>query len=305
MVDSLQEAFFVLDDLGAVIEINSAFTEILGYGPDGLPYLPQHPWWPDPEAEPEAHRLIVDAFAGMPENPDGTYTVPVTHRDGHRVWISASIAHVDDPESGRSVLVGTFRDVTAEHYTVQRQTALAVLNQQLAQADTVDDAMVGAAEQMRQLWRARRVLAATFPARTIRRQRISTRPEVVCTGEAAGWEELPAQARRTIRALGHSGDLLTADDSMPGSAGIALQHPRGILVLWLELDEQRPFTAEDLTLLTVLAGRLGQGLQRVHQLDQQRETALALQHSILGPAQLPGGFAVRYPARLAPAAGRR
>ncbi|HNA50813.1 MAG TPA: SpoIIE family protein phosphatase, partial [Mycobacterium sp.] len=294
LVDSLQEAFFVLDDLGAVIEINSAFTEILGYGPDGLPYLPQHPWWPDPEAEPEAHRLIVDAFAGMPENPDGTYTVPVTHRDGHRVWISASIAHVDDPESGRSVLVGTFRDVTAEHYTVQRQTALAVLNQQLAQADTVDDAMVGAAEQMRQLWRVRRVLAATFPGQNDTAATDLDTPEVVCTGEAAGWEELPAQARRTIRALGHSGDLLTADDSMPGSAGIALQHPRGILVLWLELDEQRPFTAEDLTLLTVLAGRLGQGLQRVHQLDQQRETALALQHSILGPAQLPGGFAVRY-----------
>ena len=76
-------------------------------------------------------------------------------------------------------------------------------------------------------------------------------------------------------------------------------------MLWLELDEQRPFTAEDLTLLTVLAGRLGQGPQRVHQLDQQRETALALQHSILGPAQLPGGFAVRYQPACATSAGRR
>ena len=57
---------------------------------------------------------------------------------------------------------------------------------------------------------------------------------------------------------------------------------------------RRPFTTEDQTLLTVLAGRLGQGLQRVHQIDQQRETALALQHAILGPAVLPNGFAVRY-----------
>jgi serine phosphatase RsbU (regulator of sigma subunit)/anti-sigma regulatory factor (Ser/Thr protein kinase) len=64
-------------------------------------------------------------------------------------------------------------------------------------------------------------------------------------------------------------------------------------VLLLELEEQRPFTSEDHTLLTVLAGRLGQGLQRVHQLDQQRETALALQHAILGPS-VSGGFAVRY-----------
>ena len=34
MVDSLQEAFFVCDENGAVVEINNAFTEILGYGPE-------------------------------------------------------------------------------------------------------------------------------------------------------------------------------------------------------------------------------------------------------------------------------
>jgi anti-sigma regulatory factor (Ser/Thr protein kinase) len=87
---------------------------------------------------------------------------------------------------------------------------------------------------------------------------------------------------------------------MPGTAGIALQHPEGVLVVWIDLSEQRAFTLEDQTLLTVLAGRLGQGLQRVHQVDQQRETALALQHAILGPADLPHGFAVRYEAASRP-----
>ncbi len=48
------------------------------------------------------------------------------------------------------------------------------------------------------------------------------------------------------------------------------------------------------------AGRLGQALHRVHQVDQQRETALALQHAILGPAYLPQGFAVRYQAASRP-----
>jgi serine phosphatase RsbU (regulator of sigma subunit)/anti-sigma regulatory factor (Ser/Thr protein kinase) len=79
-----------------------------------------------------------------------------------------------------------------------------------------------------------------------------------------------------------------------------MQHPEGVLVVWIDLAEQRPFTLEDQTLLTVLAGRLGQGLQRVHQVDQQRETALALQHAILGPAHLPHGFAVRYQAASRP-----
>ena len=107
LVDSLQEAFFVCDEVGSVIEINTAFTEILGYGPDGLPYAPVHPWWPEPDTpNPEAHQQTVDAFAGMPDHPDGAYTVPVTHRDGHRVWITASIAHAEDPDTGRKVLVG-------------------------------------------------------------------------------------------------------------------------------------------------------------------------------------------------------
>jgi anti-sigma regulatory factor (Ser/Thr protein kinase) len=38
----------------------------------------------------------------------------------------------------------------------------------------------------------------------------------------------------------------------------------------------------------------------VHRVDQQRETALALQHAILGPARLPHGFAVRYQAASRP-----
>ncbi len=69
----------------------------------------------------------------------GGFTVPVNHRDGHRVWVAANFNHAEDPETGRQIMVGTMRDVTAEHYLVQRQTALAALNQQLAQADTVDE----------------------------------------------------------------------------------------------------------------------------------------------------------------------
>jgi serine phosphatase RsbU (regulator of sigma subunit)/anti-sigma regulatory factor (Ser/Thr protein kinase) len=190
-------------------------------------------------------------------------------------------------------MVGTFRDATAEHYTVQRQTALAGLNHALAQADTVDEALWSTAEEFRTLWRARRVLAITFPSPDITAIGPDDATDVVCVGDRIRWSELPSATREVIGALCR-GDLLVADATNSGSAGIALQHPRGVLVVWVELAEQRLFTLEDQTLLTVLAGRLGQGLQRVQQLDQHRETALALQHAILGPANLPGGFAVRY-----------
>ncbi|QEM44773.1 SpoIIE family protein phosphatase [Mycolicibacterium grossiae] len=172
------------------------------------------------------------------------------------------------------------------------------LNQELALADTVDDAIHAAAEELRRLWRARRVLAVTFPRldgtpRTALRQ-----PQLVAVGESVQWTDLPPDTQLMLAAL-RDGDLLTPSTA-PGRAAIALQHPIGVLVVWIDLTAQRTFTLEDQTLLTVLAGRLGQGLQRVHQVDQQRDTALALQHAILGPADLPRGFAACYQAASPP-----
>jgi hypothetical protein len=293
LVDSLQEAFFVCDERGAVIEINTAFADVLGYGPDGLPYEPTHPWFPDPAIDPEAFQQVSDSFAGLLGQDQGTFTVPVTHRDGHRLWVTFTFNHAEDPETGSRVMVGTFRDVTAEHYLVQRQTAVAALNQVLAQADTVDEAIFSTVEQLHALWRARRVLAVTFPMAGAAPTAGSDAPRVLSVGAVAQWDELAPRTREAIETL-RDDDLLVVHATESGSAGIALQHPSGVLVLLVELAERRLFTPEDQTLLVVLAGRLGQGLQRVQQLDQQRETALALQHAILGPADLPSGFAVRY-----------
>jgi PAS domain S-box-containing protein len=290
LVDSLQEAFFVCDERGAVIEINTAFAEMLGYGPEQLPYEPVHPWWPDADADPDAYREVSTAFAGLLSHSHGAFTIPVTHLDGHRLWVAVNFNHADDPESGRRVMVGTFRDVTAEHYTVQRQTALAVLNQQLAQADTLDDSLRGAVDELRGLWQARRVLAVTFPA-TVTPDSVS--PELICAGDRPEWADLSPHQRQLIESV-RDGDLFTTVTDGAGAAGIALQHPRGVLVVWVELVAQRRFTQEDQTLLTVLAGRLSQGLHRSYQLDEQRETAVVLQHAMLGPATLPAGFAVRY-----------
>ncbi|MDP7703453.1 MULTISPECIES: SpoIIE family protein phosphatase [unclassified Mycobacterium] len=288
LVDSLQEAFFVIDEHGSVIEINAAFGEILGYGPEGLPYDPPHAWWPDPELDITARQLVEDEFAKSLDESEGSLTIPVTHRDGHRLWIAVNFNHAHDPDSGRRVMVGTFRDITAEHYAVQSQSALAELNQQLVQADTLTDALQGAAEVLRRVWQARRVLAVTFANGPTERA-----PRVVCAGEPVEWADLSPELQQQIGSLRET-DLLSTVTVDAGVAGIASQHPRGLLAIWVELTEHRRFTREDQTLLAVLAGRLGQGLQRVYQLDEQRETAVALQHAMLGPTSLPQGFAVRY-----------
>jgi len=170
------------------------------------------------------------------------------------------------------------------------------LNQELSQSDSVEDALNTVAGELHRLWRAHRVLVVTFPTH---RSSPALTPKVVSVGEYVRWDDLPSEMQQVLHALS-DGELLTPNLPQPGSAAIAVQHPDGVLVVWIDLADKRSFTLEDQTLLTVLAGRLSQGLQRVHQVDQQRETALALQHAILGPADLPGGFAVRYEAASRP-----
>lgn len=284
LVDSLQEAFFVCDEGGAVVEINTAFTTILGYGPEELPYQPVHPWWPDPVADPEAHRLVADAFTTLVGQTQGNYTIPVNHRDGHRLWVSATFNHVADPDTGRSVIVGTFRDVTSEHYAIQRESALAALSTSLSQAPSLAEAVAGALDELKRLWRAEHVAAAVFGH--------GDEPSLTATDSSLVWRDLPAERRRALADLRLQPALSPVTDQ--GGAAVLLEHPAGPLVLWIDLGEQRPFTGEDQLLLSLLAGRLTQGLARVHQIDQQRETAISLQRAILGPSRLPAGFAVRY-----------
>jgi PAS domain S-box-containing protein len=284
LVDSLQEAFFVCDEEGAVVEINSAFTDILGYGPEGLPYQPIHPWWPDAAIDPDGHRQVADAFEGLLREGQGRYTVPVTHRDGHRLWISVNFNYAQDPDTGRRVTVGTFRDVTAEHYAIQRESALATLSLRLTEATSLPEALAGALSELKDLWRARRVLAAVFDH--------GDEPTLTATDTPPAWQQLSAECRQILTDLRHR-PLLTPVSDHTG-AGVLLEHPDGPLALWIDLGDQRPFTSEDQLLLSLLAGHLAQGLVRTHQIDQQRETAITLQRAILGPSRLPDGFAVRY-----------
>ena len=292
LVDSLQDAFFVADEEGAVLEVNAAFAEILGYGPEGLPYRPRYPWWPRPQGGPDAEHAALEAFERARAEGAGRYSVPVTHRDGQRIWISVAFNAVLDPETGRRMSVGTFRDVTAEHYAVQRDVAVAAVSLRLSQSAGLDEALGGTLEEIRGLWHAERASAFVFTSD-------EDEPVLAATlagmPEGAGWDALDARSRADLAAL-CDGPLLVAGPvgEVEGGAGVGLEHPRGTLVLWLDLGRRRPFTDQDRLLLSLLAGHLAQGLRRAHQIDQQRETALALQRAILGPSILPPGFAVRY-----------
>ena len=285
LLDSLYEAFFLCDETGAVVEVNAAFADILGFGTDGLPYPPAWPWWPAETTDPEAHRLVAEVFGQLMTDGQGSFAVPFTCRDGRRIWVAGSFSEVSDPDNGRRIVVGTFRDITAEHYAVQREAALAAMGLVLSRAGSAVQVLHETLGELRLLWRARNVTAATWTG--------TNQVTVASTGSAGTWEALPAELRDALTAL-RDQPLLTPAAGGPGGAGVRLEHPAGTLAIWIELDPGRVLGAEDRTLLSLVGGYLGQALHRAYQMDQQRETALALQRAILGPSRLPAGFAVRY-----------
>ncbi|MFK0230534.1 SpoIIE family protein phosphatase [Streptomyces sp. NPDC090303] len=314
LVDSLQEAFFVCDEAGAVVEINAAFTDIVGYGPELLPYDPTPPWWPDAETAPGQRRDVEDTFARLMaaegDSSPGPSTLPLTHRDGHRVWVSVTGTRVQDPDSGRHVFVGTFRDVTADHHAGRRDNALASLTARMSQAVSPAEVLSCALGELRDLWQARRVTATvltddgapglvmTEPVGSVPGSAGSTEPGSAGPGSAGSTgpgdedERLAVEARRLLPELRERRPLtpLVTD----AGAGILLEHPEGALILRVTFGPEHPFTEEDELTLSLMGGHLAQGLTRAHQIDQERKAAIALQQAILGPSRVPEGFAVRY-----------
>lgn len=286
LVDTLTDGFFVCDDVGTVVEINAAFTELFGYGPGGLPYRAAHPWWPDVDVDAEAHRQVVDAFAEALGRDRGVYTLPMMHRDGHQLWCTVTFSKACDPDTGRDVIVGMLRDVTADTVAARRADALGAFGAALSQVSGVDDTLAAALTQLRTVWAADRVLAVSFDG-----QSTAESPAEMRSTDGSGWRQIPLARRRALVDLASRPPLVPHVDQ--AGLGTVLEYPNGRIVVWVDT-AGRPGSPDDGLTLAVLAGRLAEGLTRGHRADLERETAVALQRAILVPAQLPDGFAARY-----------
>ena len=292
LISAIQDGMFVAHPDGAIVEINHAFTDILGYGADDLPYLPPYPWWPDPVREPEEFTQVRAASeAAMRSRDDGRWVLPMRHGvDGRRVWLSIASGAVTRPDGTIQAFVGTVRDVTAEHLTARRDAAVARLTGRLGEASDVHGVLTAGLAELAANWVTRCALMLTW----------DTADKVSAIGTGASWAALPPATRATIIQIRTTGRVhwQLGDRSVdpPALTVVGAPVPCGtqVNVVWLELDPAWPFDTEDAALLSDLAGHLGHALTRARLFDEQRTASLTLQRAILGPTVLPAGFAVRY-----------
>ncbi len=288
LTESLQEGFFLTRADGSILEVNAAFRDIFGYGPNVKLNEMSRAWWPDEAADPDAYRLVATAYASIRRQQSaGSFTVPLRHSAGHQIWAAVTFGAVDDPDGGDRMLVGTIRDVTAERRAAQRETAVAAMTSRLSVMVTADAATAAGLAELRREFGAVRAIAATWHQ--------DGAPALMSEPDGLVWDELPRPLRTTLESLrGQPALQISAPASPPGGAGTAVEYSGNVAAIWLDLDGHRPLGLEDRTLLALLCANLGQALTRLHLLDQERQVALALQHAMLGPSRLPAGFAVRY-----------
>ncbi|OBK11096.1 SpoIIE family protein phosphatase [Mycobacterium asiaticum] len=287
LVNSLQEGFFVADVDGAVIEMNSAFAEILGYPPEGLPYRWPQPWLIDKRTAAE-HQVRVR------EHGSAQYEIPVRHQDGHLVWAAVSINAVRGSGGEHAVYVGTVRDVTAERAFAARESAVMRLATSVSVAKSVAEVLATTLDECRTALDVSRVVAVMWPPG-------EGEPTVVAAGEPpeTSWRTMDLQLRHTFQDARHQLPLTAKTVARPDSDGrtqglVVMLSGAADVALWLELRVPRWVSAEDRLLITVLIGHLSLSIQHVRQFESARVTSLTLQRAMLPPLTPPNGFAVRY-----------
>ncbi len=290
LVNSLQEGFFVADHDGAVIDINNAFAEILGYPAEDLPYPWPHPWLVDKNTAAEQQ-------ARVRSYGSADYETPIRRKDGHLAWVAVSINAVRGSGTDEDVYVGTIRDITAERAFAARESAVLRLATAVAVAKSVDEVLSITLDECRTTVDVKRVIAVMWPPG----EHSQGEPLVQMAGEPheSTWRELDPWLRMIFEFARHQLPLTAKAVDGPESPGkakglVAVLSGTGDMALWLELRVPRWVSGEDRLLATVLIGHLSLAMQHVRQFESARETAMTLQRAMLPPLQPPAGFAVRY-----------
>ena len=290
LVNSLQEGFFVADHDGAVVDMNNAFAEILGYPPEDLPYRWPHPWLVDKKTAAEEQSRV--RSQGRAD-----YETPIRRKDGHLAWVAVSLNAVSGTDTDEDVYVGTIRDITAERAFAARESAVLRLATAVAVAKSVAEVLSITLNECRTTVDVQRVVAVMWPPG----EHSQAEPTVQMAGEPheSTWREMDPWLRMIFEFARHQLPLTAKTVDGPESPGkakglVAVLSGAGDIALWLELRVPRWVSGEDRLLVTVLIGHLSLAMQHVRQFESARETAMTLQRAMLPTLQPPAGFAVRY-----------
>jgi len=251
---SLQDAVLIADAAGRVLEVNDAFTRLLGWTTAEGPLRPPYPWWPD-AAEP----------AGV-IHPEVTGEVVYRRRDGSPVWVSVASSAVEVPGEGPGLQVTTVRDVTREHAARERRATAALVAGEFATGEDLDQMLSAAVAGFGEVFEGRAVVEVVT----------STTDEVFTEVGPVSLTALPPALRRGL--AGELDEEGTDADEAPG----LLLVPRGSdsCRAWIRFDRPRRVLVDERIVGDLLVEALALAIDRLVAADEFADRQTHLQRAI-------------------------
>jgi hypothetical protein len=135
VMSGLNDGVVVFDAEGEVLEVNRAFTELLGYSMADGPIRAPYPWWPTAEESPDAAASLARAhevaLAGEPVSGEFLFY----DRDRNPIWVWSTGSRVLHEQSGLSASVRTVRDIHREKMAQERRATAARVSADFAALD--------------------------------------------------------------------------------------------------------------------------------------------------------------------------
>jgi len=150
VMESLHDPLVIIGSDGVVVEVNEAFTEVLGYTMADGPFAPPYPW------SPSVEQRLSDTASGEQhvkeeEGPDvgqhpgaGEREHRLIAKDGGEVWVQVESHRIEPTGDQPGYTVLGLRDVTREHAARARRLAAAELSAGFSAADDLDQVLEAA-----------------------------------------------------------------------------------------------------------------------------------------------------------------
>lgn len=135
---AIQDGLVIFDSHGRVIEVNQAFTDLLGYSMEDGPIVPPYPWWPTEEEDAEARAEIIRLHELAEQGQDVSGEFRFYRKDRRPVWVWWAGAQVHQRESGLTANVRTIRDINREKAARERRIAAAQVSADFSTSDDLD-----------------------------------------------------------------------------------------------------------------------------------------------------------------------
>lgn len=249
VMTTFQDPLLIADLNGVVLEVNDAFTELLGWdlsdGPIELPY----PWSPGAQTVTESLTQFAQTVEQFQRGDLLGAEVELVTKWGRRVWVSTAARQVEGGPENPPLIVVTLRDVTREHDGRARREAAARLSADFGTAEDLEQVLMAAVAGFSELFDGDSTVRALAGAHDV----------VFTAGGPVGAEDLPEQ---TAEGLGGDPAAAPLDGPVPGIL-IAPKSDSAECRAWVQFPAPRPVAADERIVGDLLAQAFSLAVDRV------------------------------------------